>query len=122
MQIEANIHLAATHDNSLGTLSTPGLGLIARQDQYLAGLGFYKNSIGNRTNYAFIGAQPVTIGKVRLGAIAGIADGYKSHITPLAAGIATISLGASNLNILVIPKVKGLTPTTVGLTISWKIK
>ena len=71
------IHVAAIHAQAGYNGDTPGLGVICRNDDTLLGAGFYRNSIAKHSNYATVGYQPFTAAGVRLGAFAGVVNGYE---------------------------------------------
>src|SRR3954463_6183922 len=55
--------------------TTPGIGLLRRQDNWLAGAGVFRNSIGRWAGYAYGGYQ-WPVGPVRLGFIGGATHHY----------------------------------------------
>ncbi len=73
-----HIHVAAIHAEPGYRGDTPGLGVLCRNESsVLVGAGIYSNSIGNISKYAFAGWQPLQLGDVKLGFVAGAVDGYR---------------------------------------------
>jgi hypothetical protein len=75
-------HILAIALHSQGGFNTavPGLGLFCRSDSIIAGAGAYANSekaVDRKVSqYLLAGAQPLQLGPVRLGAVAGLVNGY----------------------------------------------
>lgn len=87
-----HIHVAALHAEPGYRTATPGIGILCKQADTLLGAGLYSNSIGNLSKYAFAGWQPLQLGQVKLGVIAGVVDGYRMNnggATPMAALVAS---------------------------------
>lgn len=129
MDCYPHVHVAALHaDAPAGyQTATPGLGVLCRDGVWLAGVGVLQNSHGRTSEYVQVGAQPIELGPVRLGAIVGSITGYRAHAMPMAALVASVPVPVGELHFTVIPPVAGLiagrkTPLTVALSVSvnWK--
>jgi hypothetical protein len=105
--------------------TTPGVGVIRRQDDWLAGLGVFRNSLGRWAGYAYGGYQ-VPFGPVLVGGIAGVTHHYNVNnggIVPLAAAVVSIPLGEKFMVELVgIPRVSNYTYTTLNVSLSWRFR
>lgn len=110
--------------------TTPGLGLIRRQDNGLLGAGFFRNSIGRWAGYGYGGYQLPVIdtraGPIRLGAIGGVTHHYyfnEGGIVPLAAAVVTIPVTrAVSLDLVGIPRIKNATYATLNFSVSWQFR
>lgn len=113
-----HFHAYAIHGEPGYRSGIPGIGALCRDGERLAGAGVYSNSLGKGTAYAAGGWQPWTIGNVRIGALAGLATGYRPHPVPLAAAFVSVW----HVHLTLIPKVEGKTPATAGLsfTATWQ--
>ena len=107
-----HFHLVALHAERGYRSEIPGIGILCRQDQYLVGGGVYRNSIHRDTAYLAAGWQPVQFGMLRLGALAGMATGYRDYPVPVAAGL--ISIG--HIHLTLVPKVRDTTPATLAIS------
>lgn len=105
--------------------ATPGIGLIRREGNWLAGAGVFRNSIGRWAGYGYGGWQK-TLGPVRLGGIAGLTHHYRWNdggVVPLAAVVATIPLGtAFAVDLIGIPRLKNATYATLNVSFSWQFR
>lgn len=105
--------------------TTPGLGLLRRQNDWLLGGGVFRNSLGRWAGYAYGGWQ-WPVGPVLLGGIAGVTHHYNANHggpVPLAAGVVTIPLGERwGLDLIAIPRVANYTYATLNVSISWRFK
>lgn len=105
--------------------TTPGLGLIRRQDDWLAGAGVFRNSIGRWAGYGYVGWQ-YPFRHFRAGAIAGITHHYlwnDGGIVPLAAAVVTVPFSdAVALDLVAIPRIRNATYATLNLSLSWRFK
>ncbi len=113
-----HIHVAAIHAEPGFRSSTPGLGALCTFDEFMAGAGAFKNSLGDTSAYAAVGAQPWRLGPVKVGAIIGGVTGYPQSPTVMAAGF--VSVGPVHLTL--IPKLPGKTPLTLGLSFTIPIR
>ena len=123
-----SFHEHTTQDYLYNT--TPGAGLIRRQDNWLVGTGVFRNSIGRWAGYGYGGYQfPVAqlaAGPLRAGGIAGVTHHYffnDGGIVPLAAAVVTVPIGKSlALDLVGIPRIKNATYATLNLSLSWRFK
>lgn len=84
-----------------------GLGLMYRisPDKAVA-VGQYENSIGHRSHYAYLDYEPLKMGPVRAGVLAGVVDGYyfnKGGPIPMAAPTASIEGKHVGVSVFYIP-------------------
>jgi hypothetical protein len=105
--------------------TTPGIGLLRRQDGWLAGAGVFRNSLGRWAGYGYGGYQ-WEVGPVLAGGIAGATHHYNANrggIVPLAAGVVTVPLsGRCALDLIAIPRVANYTYATLNLSVSWRFR
>ena len=93
----------------------PGLSLDCNANPYIdLAVGSYKNSLGKPST--FIAAAIETIkSDYRIGVFIAPATGYRYTITPVAGAILTIK----QVQVEIIPPVRGLCPLTVGFSWRW---
>ncbi len=114
-------HILAIALHSQGGFNTvvPGLGLFCRADSFIAGAGAYANSekaVERKVSqYAFVGWQPLKLGDLRAGAMAGLVNGYSynsGRTLPMAAAVLSYPLPRpfAEAHLTVIPPVPGVTP------------
>lgn len=105
--------------------TTPGLGLMRRQDRWLAGAGLFRNSIGRWAGYGYAGYQ-WPVGRVFAGAIAGATHHYNFNdggIVPLGAVVVTIPLAERwAVDLVAIPRIPNYTYATLHASLSWRFK
>jgi len=105
--------------------TTPGAGVIRRQDDWLAGAGVFRNSIGRWAGYAYGGWQK-PIGPVLVGGIAGVTHHYYINgggPVLLAAALVSIPLTPKlTVELVGIPRVADYTYTTLNLSLSWRFR
>jgi hypothetical protein len=105
--------------------TTPGLGVLRRQSNWLAGAGVFRNSLGRWAGYGYGGYQ-WPLGPVRAGAIAGVTHNYDANNrgpVPLAAAVVTIPLHPRwAIDLIAIPRVANYTYATLNVSISWRFK
>jgi hypothetical protein len=105
--------------------TTPGLGLLRRQDGWLAGAGVFRNSVGRWAGYGYGGYQ-WPVGPVLVGAIAGATHHYNFNnggIVPLGAAVVTVPVSkAVALDFVAIPRVTNYTYATLNASVSWRFK
>jgi hypothetical protein len=110
--------------------TTPGAGLIRRQDNWLVGAGVFRNSIGRWAGYGYAGWQyPVgrfSAGPLRLGGIAGVTHHYYFNDggpVPLAAAVLTVPVTQTlALDLVGIPHLRHATYATLNVSVSWRFK
>ena len=116
-----HINVAALHAPSEQQYRTftPGIGVLCRKADWMAGAGFYSNSLGNRSNYAIAGWQPLRMGPVHVGAVAGVVDGYpvnSGRFIPMAG----LALSWGHVHVVAWPQVKDYSPA--GLAVSFTFR
>lgn len=120
-------HILAIALHSQGGFNTavPGLGLFCRADSFIAGAGAYANSekaVERKVSqYAFVGWQPLKLGDLRAGAMAGLVNGYSynsGRTLPMAAAVLSYPLPRpfAEAHLTVIPPVRGVTPAVAQLS------
>ena len=110
--------------------TTPGLGVIRRQDNWLLGAGVFRNSIGRWAGYGYVGWQypffATRAGPVRIGGIAGITHHYfwnDGGIVPLAAAVITVPIAKTlALDFVALPHIRNATYATLNVSLSWQFK
>lgn len=110
--------------------TTPGLGLIRRQNEWLLGAGVFRNSIGRWAGYGYGGYQwplwRTRAGAVRVGGIAGLTHHYlwnDGGIVPLAALVMTIPVTPTfAIDLVGIPRIKNATYATLNVSFSWQFR
>lgn len=123
-----SFHERTTQDYLWNT--TPGLGVIRRQDNWLLGAGVFRNSIGRWAGYGYGGYQfplaQLSPGPLRLGGIAGVTHHYhfnEGGIVPLAAAVLTLPVTKTvAIDFVGIPRIKNATYATLNLSVSWRFK
>ena len=124
-----NIQTYSFHEHTSETdlhNTTPGLGVMRRQDNWLVGAGIFRNSIGRWAGYGYGGYQWPLGRIVRIGGIAGVTHHYEANdggLVPLAAGVVTIPLHPRwSIDLIAIPRVRHYTYTTLNVSVSWRFK
>lgn len=110
--------------------TTPGLGLIRRENNWLLGAGIFRNSIGRWAGYGYGGYQfplgSLPAGPLRLGAIAGLTHHYywnDGGIVPLGAAVLTIPVTHRlSVDLVGIPRIKNATYATLNVSLSWRFR
>lgn len=120
------LHLAAIHDVAVYRGDTHGLGVLCRlsgaNDAWAGGVGRFINSVAGYSNYASMGYQPWRVGGVRLGAFAGVVNGYPykdGGYFPYGGAIATIPVPFGEVHVVGIPTTPR-TPATLEFSVSVK--
>jgi hypothetical protein len=115
------LHLASLHGSAGFSGDTPGIGLECESGAYIVGAGQFKNSLGEPSRYAVGGLTLGGVGPLKLGALAGVIDGYKpgGRWQPVAAGLVSVNMGHGlGLRVLAIPRVSGVSPATLHVALS----
>lgn len=115
------IHLAALHDGGNYRNDTPGVGVICERDSLVGAAGIFSNSIGRTSRYVAGGAQPFSLGPVRIGAVAGFMDGYEyrgGRAFPFAALTVSVPVGSVTARLMVVPK-SHISPATLAVAVSF---
>ncbi len=123
-----SFHEHTTQDYLWNT--TPGVGLIRRQDNWLAGAGVFRNSIGRWAGYGYGGYQfPIAQfapGPLRVGGILGATHHYNFNdggVVPLAAAVVTVPITPTlAVDLVGIPAIKNATYATLNLSLSWRFR
>jgi hypothetical protein len=110
--------------------TTPGLGLIRRQNDWLAGAGVFRNSVGRWAGYGYGGYQWPLVqlpgGPLRAGGIAGVTHHYlwnDGGIVPLGALVVTVPVTRRfAIDLVGIPRIRGATYATLNVSLSWQLK
>ena len=89
-----HVHVAALHSDAGYRTAVPGIGALWTDGPWLGGAGIYRNSNphGGLSAYLMAGAQPLRVGPVKLGAVAGIVNGYEraqGRFAPFVAAVAS---------------------------------
>ena len=115
------IHIAAIHTQAGYNGDTPGIGLLCpiANNTRLA-VGTYHNSVRAQSNYAAAVWQPLQLGPVRVGAMAGVVTGYRRDITPMAALAITVPVRSIELHLVAVPAVSNASPATAAFSFSFK--
>ncbi|MDO8542325.1 MAG: hypothetical protein Q7S40_17945 [Opitutaceae bacterium] len=123
-----SFHEHTTEDDLHNT--TPGAGIIRRQENWLAGAGIFRNSIGRWAGYGYGGYQwplwQTRAGPVRAGGIAGVTHHYfwnDGGIVPLGAVVVTMPVTKRlAVDLVGIPRIKNATYATLNLSVSWQFR
>ena len=111
----------AAHYNEIN----PGLGIEHQFNaRHSLSAGAYYNSERRTTIYALYGYMPLQIGIVKLGLLAGLANGYSAnngHVFPVALPAAMIERGRFGVNFTVIPSIREKVDGGVALQIKIKL-
>ena len=128
-----NVQAYSFHEHTSETdlhNTTPGAGVIRRQENWLLGAGVFRNSIGRWAGYGYGGYQlPVAklpAGPLRIGGIAGVTHHYQWNdggIVPLGAAVVTVPLARRfSIDLVGIPRIKNATYATLNVSFSWQFK
>jgi len=128
-----NVQAYSFHEHTTETYlhnTTPGVGLIRRQDNWLAGAGVFRNSIGRWAGYGYVGWQAplwsTRAGPVRLGGTGGVTHHYYFNdggLVPLAAAVVTVPVTETiAIDLVGIPRIKNATYATLNLSLSWRFR
>jgi len=118
MDLQLHNFLGAWHDDpAYGVTANPGIGLLARKEDFLGGAGLWRNSLKETVPYGFVGYQPFSLGNMRLGGILG-ATSYRDKAQPIGGLLGSYNMGDSAWHLLATPKVKNKAPATLMLSYS----
>ena len=123
------LHLGAVsyHFNRAANYNeiNPGLGIEHQFNaRHSLSAGVYRNSERRSTVYALYGYTPLQIGPVKIGVLAGLANGYSAHqgrAFPVALPIAMIERGRFGVNFTVIPSIREKVQGGIALQLKIKI-
>lgn len=126
MDCMSQLHIAAYHARGNYNNDTPGIGVLCAlptvKDTRLA-VGTFYNSYKRTSVYAAVVWQPLLLGPVRAGLLAGAVTGYKldtSIALPLAAIAMSLPVNRFELHLTAIPEVAKASPTTAELSVSFR--
>lgn len=96
-----------------------GAGLNYYKGNSFISVGRYYNSIYRYSNYLYVGKafeMPIT-DKITGGVavIAGVVSGYRDNLSPLILPRLHLRINNYQLNTIIIPRIKDVTPTTLGI-------
>jgi hypothetical protein len=104
---------------------TFGLGVMRRQNDWLAGAGGFRNSVGRWAGYGYVGYQ-YPFRRVRVGAIGGLTHNYNWNdrgIVPLAAAVVTVPVTPRlSVDLIGIPRIRDVSYGTVNVSFSWRFR
>lgn len=115
------LHLASFHGAAGFSGDNPGIGLACERGHAIVAAGLFRNSIGLQSRYAVGGLMSGDMGPLKLGAVAGVIDGYRpgGRAQGVAAGLASVDIGHGfGLRFLAIPRVSGVSPATLHVALS----
>jgi hypothetical protein len=119
MDFQTHVHLGAWHDSSaFGTTANPGLGVLVREEDFLAGVGVWRNSLREVAPYGFAGWQPLGVGPLRAGGALG-ATKYRQRASLVGGALLTYIHKGREWHLLLTPKVKNYAPAAVELSVSF---
>lgn len=103
-----------------------GLGLEYKLDERYALVGgVYRNSVHCITRYAGVAYTPIQFGPVRLGALAGLADGYPEmrdgRVAPVFAPVMTIEGKRVGINFMFVPPVSSNVSTAFAMQLKLRL-
>lgn len=99
----------------------PGVGLeVQWHPRHALAAGYFRNSVDENSLYALYQYTPLQLGRhVRIGAMAGAVTGYPGYndggIAPAGGLIAKLEGERVGVNLIVLPEIRNVTPTTLGL-------
>lgn len=136
----AHVHVAAHHVAAPQYASfTPGVGVLCRDEAWLAGASLLRQSLERPALYAFAGYQPLRVGSVRVGAVVGVRtrpvfgvidntnwtwrpETYEGDdVAPIAAVAVSWRFNLqAEAHLQIIPRIPNVTPATFAGSVSWK--
>ena len=99
----------------------PGIGVeVQWQPRHAVAAGYFRNSVDENSLYALYQYTPLQLGRyLRVGAMAGVVTGYPGYndggIAPAGGLIAKLEGERMGVNFIVLPEIRNVTPTTLGL-------
>lgn len=137
-----HIHVAAHHWQAPQFKSTtPGVGVLCRHAHdpaLLGGVSLLRNSRNMPAVYAFAGYQPIELGSLRIGAVAGLrtravfrttdnrtwtwdpASFDHNDVVPFGAAVASWRWRpGAEIHLMLVPAIGLWTPATAGVSLSW---
>ncbi len=114
------VHVGSKHSSGKYNENNYGVGLVHQQNDSLSyAAGVYKNSLNDTSAYALVQYLPLQYKAFEAGFFGGVVSGYPK--SPFAAGgLVRVHQGVVYHQFQLIPKVKGVTPATVGYSLGFK--
>jgi hypothetical protein len=106
----------------------PGIGVeVQWQPAHAVAAGYFLNSLDEDSFYAVYHYTPIPLGRfVRLGAFGGVVTGYPGYndggLAPAGGLIGKIEGERFGANLILLPPLKDVTPTTLGLQIKYRFR
>ena len=114
------VHVGSKHSSGNYNENNYGIGLVHQQNDTVSyAVGVYKNSVNNTSAYALAQYLPLQYKAFEAGFFGGVVSGYPHGIFA-AGGLVRVHQGAFYHQFQLIPKVKGVTPATVGYSLGFK--
>lgn len=119
MDFQTHLHLGAWHASAqFGTTANPGVGLLARKEDYMLGAGVWRNSLKETAPYGFAGWQPLKRGALSAGPLLG-ATKYRSQAQIVGGLVLSYKHSGAEYHLLFTPRVPKLAPAAVELSVSF---
>lgn len=98
-----------------------GLGVEHHIGDFSLSGGIYYNSYYRTSLYTLGGWTPLEVAGVKVGILAGVANGYPGMNASGPIFVAAVILSTEYVNILVVPSNGDKTPLTVGFQVKWRL-
>lgn len=105
----------------------PGVGIeVQWQPRHGVAAGYFRNSVDRDSLYALYHYTPLAFGRhLRIGGMVGAVTGYPGYndggIAPAGGLIAKLERERIGVNLIVLPRIRNVTPTTLGLQFKLRI-
>ncbi|HEY4556172.1 MAG TPA: hypothetical protein VIG68_07040 [Lysobacter sp.] len=105
----------------------PGVGVeVQWQPRHALAGGYFRNSVDRDSLYALYQYTPLQLGRrVRLGAMVGAVTGYPGYndggLAPAGGLLAKIEGARVGANLILLPRIRDVTPTTLGLQLKLRL-
>ncbi|MFC0676924.1 hypothetical protein ACFFGH_03530 [Lysobacter korlensis] len=105
----------------------PGIGVeVQWQPRHAVAAGYFRNSVDRNSLYALYQYTPLQFGRyVRVGGMVGAVTGYPGYndggIAPAGGLVVKIERGRIGANLIVLPEIPDVTPTTLGLQVKLRL-
>lgn len=106
----------------------PGIGVeVQWQPAHAVAAGYFLNSLDEDSLYAVYHYTPIPLGRfVRVGAFGGVVTGYPGYndggLAPAGGLIGKIEGERFGANLILLPPLKNVTPTTLGLQLKYRFR
>jgi len=106
----------------------PGIGAeVQWQPRHAVAVGYFRNSVNDNSLYALYHYTPLPLGRfVRVGGMLGVVTGYPGYndggIAPGGGLIAKIEGQRFGANLIYLPKLRNVTPNTLGLQLKYRFR